>query len=50
MWPKEIWKRGEKDSEFKKAMNAADIKWMGNRCPYFRRNHKKSANFIQKNK
>lgn len=50
MWPKEIWERGEKDSEFKKAMTAADTKWMGNRCPYFRRNHKKSANFIQKNK
>lgn len=32
MWPKEIWERGEKDSEFKKAMTAADNKWMGNRC------------------
>ena len=50
MWPKEIWERGENDPEFKKAMTAADTKWMGNRCPYFRRNHKKSANFIQKNK
>ena len=32
MWPDEIWERGKKNPDFKRAMTSADTKWMGNRC------------------